>query len=164
MTGVVREPEGSHRVQGVASRSGEALIVRPKGLSGERERSKRMSRSSWVALKRLRPMWRELVLLVRNASFTAQSFSAVNLSYAAKAKSSAAKRHKRHGHAESLHAHAAQSWRVSGLSVSSSSPAPSMLLSINVCSSAGQVTGLAGEPRGAQGLPSVASRSGVAHI
>jgi len=50
-------------------------------------------------------------------------------------------------------AESSQSSRVSGLSVSSSSPAPSMLLSINVCSSTGQVTGLAGEPRGAQRLP-----------
>ena len=58
-------------------------------------------------------------------------------------------------------AESSQSSRVSGLSVSSSSRAPSMLLSINVCSSAGQVTGLAGEPRGAQRLPGVASRSGV---
>jgi hypothetical protein len=61
-------------------------------------------------------------------------------------------------------AESSQSSRVSGLSVSTSSSAQSMLLSINVCSSTGQVTGLAGEPRGAQRLPGVASLSGVAHI
>jgi hypothetical protein len=75
VTGLSGEPEGSQRNQGVALRSGGALIILPKGLSGERESSKLMSRRpSWVALKRFRPMWRELVFLVRYASFAAQNF------------------------------------------------------------------------------------------